>query len=68
MAATMKFVTSYAGFAERAGVVRASASVKSRRDTDAGSRPHQKALDVNDLTQQERDELAGLLEAEIARL
>lgn len=68
MAVTMKFVTSQPGSSGRGAVVRASSSVRPKRSAGAGVRPNQCAIGVNDLTQQERDELANLLEAELARL
>lgn len=68
MAATMKFVTLYAGSVERAGMVRAISPTKTKRGAKGGVRPHQSAIEVNDLTQQGRGELANLLEAELARL
>jgi hypothetical protein len=68
MPATMSFVNSYTGFGKRADKLRAASSAKARSRVEVKSRPHQSAIEVNDLPQQERDDLADLLEAELARL
>ncbi len=67
MTGKMKFVTSFDVITARSGLSCSSAPANLQRSGDGGHRPHQKAVDVNDLTLQERDELARLLETELAR-
>jgi hypothetical protein len=68
MSDKMKPVTPSASIARPANVADHSSPALPEGSADNAGRPYQKAIDLKDLTDEERHQLTKLLEAELARL